>query len=179
MLHEGIPLYGQGELLFTTTDAPWLPLDEVMTLWATFSREASSVDTARATSEAFTAVAKEREALHSFTLNQQLHARTPEQAVDLYQIGIDALTLAATHWFEAAYALAKEATECSTQNDTVMQHTLRMLIGHALSQRLRVWTIVQHILREQVRDYLPYLGVGVTVSSPEASCPTKEEEVAR
>ncbi len=55
------------EPLPSTLPAPWMPLGPLTDLWAAFSKEATSREALLAASEAFAALADEREALH--TLN--------------------------------------------------------------------------------------------------------------
>ena len=135
---------------------PWMPLDALLAQWAAFGGEATTAFATTATSQAFAALAEERAALHHYTTaykERQRMTRVPSWA-ELFkerEWAINALSQAAAHWHDVASALERHASECL--QDEATQQEIRTLIGQALEQRLRVWTIAQHLLAEQVTSY--------------------------
>src|SRR5713226_3204684 len=100
--------------------APWMPLGSLTDLWAAFGKEATSREALLAASEAFAALADEREALHALNWLAPAwpHAFQRENTVadpalfSLFvtqEAVIEALSRAATHWYEAARALVDYA----------------------------------------------------------------------
>lgn len=169
----------QDSFIDTDLSTLWMPLDGLIQLWVAFGNEASDVpqtaDVLHATSKAFAALAEERIAFRHYTIahtqpQQQLPSQFRERAstVDTERPGepalraqsspIEALQQAATHWLEVAGYLEHYATHWC-QEDEALQHDLRVLMVHALSQRLRVWTIAQHLLQEEVTDYRKHYGI--------------------
>jgi hypothetical protein len=155
--------------------APWMPLGSLTELWAAFGKEATSREELLAASSAFAALADEREALH--TLNW-LAPAWPESAphnsaaadpasFSLFvtqETIIDALSRAATHWFEAARALVEQAGQPVTserdEQTASPELELETLIGYTLSQRVRVWAIAHSLLSEQMQRLFPTHGPG-------------------
>jgi hypothetical protein len=84
--------------------APWMPLDDLHAQWAAFGRRASTEAATMATSEAFAALAEEREALHAYTHAPQWCRRTGCLVVGLHEGSMDGLRVAAMHWYAAACA---------------------------------------------------------------------------
>ena len=73
---------------------------------------------------------------------------------------IEALSRAASHWYEAARALLDSAEQpptckCEEQAESPALD-LETLIGYALSQRVRVWAIAHSLLAEQLRQLFPH-----------------------
>ena len=72
---------------------------------------------------------------------------------------IEALSRAATHWYEAARALVDYAGQPpSSERDGQTESPeleLETLIGYTLSQRVRVWAIAHSLLGEQMRRLFP------------------------
>jgi hypothetical protein len=146
-------------------------------LWATFGNDAcevpQSVDILHATSRAFEALAEERDAFRQYLETAParhllpLHRQHSQSAADRRREGdtacidqrwtVTALHLAATHWSEVSRYLKQYAASCQT--DEALQHDVRVLIAHARSQRLRVWTIAQHLLQEEVTSYRAQYGI--------------------
>jgi hypothetical protein len=153
-----------------TQPAPWMPLGPLTELWAAFGKEAMSREALLAASSAFAALADEREAIH--TLNwlapvwphsfAHKSAATPLASFSLlvtHEAIIDALSRAATHWYEAARALVEyvgqpPSSERDEQGDSPALD-LETLIGYTLSQRLRVWAIAHSLLAEQMQQLFP------------------------
>jgi hypothetical protein len=140
-------------------NAPWVPLDDIAAGWAAFGREAATAAATRAASEAFAALAEERRALRSVIEA----AQGPTQEFSLWsgsfyksERALEALSDAAMRWLAAAQEVARHANQCSS--DTRDQQHLQDLITQALEQRLRVWTIAQHVLCEQMGLYQMYYG---------------------
>ncbi len=100
--------------------APWMPLGPLTELWAAFAREATTTDTLLAASRAFAALADERDAVH--TLNWLAPTWRPSaprtgaagdpssfSLLVTQEAIIEALSQAATHWYEAARTLVEYA----------------------------------------------------------------------
>lgn len=162
--------------------APWMPLEPLMELWATYGRNAGSVSALKATSAAFAALAEEREALQSaMALARRLdwtQERTrayqalqppdqyPHHAVSQQEI-VEALTHAAAHWYEAVLLLAEvnDALTASACDDL----DYATFIGSTFQQRARVWAIAQALLEEQVSPYRALLEQGEAVPTGEVT----------
>ena len=99
--------------LFMEAAAFWIPLDELISLWAAFGREGTTAAATRVTSAAFAALAEEREALHAYIVVEG-RSRTKQgiQAVGRHQGSIEALSLAATYWYDMARALEEHSEQC-------------------------------------------------------------------
>jgi len=140
-------------------NAPWIPLDALIERWAAFGKEATTVFATRATGTAFAALTEERTALRHYTAASKEWqcdvATCWSQMFNEHECAINALTQAAAHWFDVAYAVECHTATCS-QADEVTQRDLHALLAHALEQRLRVWTIAHHLLHEQVMHYHQY-----------------------
>lgn len=144
--------------------APWMPLEPLMELWATYGRSAQSVSALKATSTAFAALAEEREALQSaMRLAERVNA-TPARYQQVYQPPdqypshavcqqeiVEALTHAAQHWYEAALLLAEVDDALSAPACDDLDYST--FIGYTFQQRARVWAIAQTLLEEQVWPY--------------------------
>jgi len=133
-------------------------------LWTAFGKEATTAAATSATSKAFAALAAERDALRHFNLARQEQRRslvapssTWFRASSDHDYAIELLSKAAEYWFEADHALEEHAITCPDEATTSLQN-LRTLIGYALEQRLRIWTIAQHLLVEQVALYQQHYG---------------------
>jgi hypothetical protein len=155
-----------------------MPLDGLIQLWAAFGNDAcevpQSADALHATSQAFAALAQERAAFQPSigTGTGQLHLlpvqppqvwtaddqRRGEEVFIEQGWSVTALHMAATHWLEVTRYLGQYAASCS-QEDEAFQHDLRVFIAHARSQRLRVWTIAQHLLQEDATRYRAQYGI--------------------
>ncbi|HEY6539437.1 MAG TPA: hypothetical protein VIZ18_00790 [Ktedonobacteraceae bacterium] len=150
--------------------APWMPLEPLTELWSAFGREATSPAAVLAASRAFAALADEREAVH--ILNWLAPARLPvaPQASAIVEASlfsrlvahegiIEALSRAATHWYEAARALLDVTDQPSTDEDeeqaVSFSSDLEALIGYTLSQRLRVWAIAHSLLADHLQQLFP------------------------
>ena len=136
---------------------PWMPLDALVERWASFGRQTGTAAATKATSEAFAAIAEEREALHAYNrLDKPQHTGQVHQAYQLnrHEYILAALYKAATHWFNTACAL-EAYLECGSIDEagTTLEQDLYPLIGDVLEQRERVWCITLAIIREQVRSY--------------------------
>jgi len=145
-------------------EAPWMPLDALMELWAAYGRSAESVPALKATSAAFAALAAEREALRmacelaervrgeqervTAPLLQHLE-QYPFHAVARQPL-IEALTRAVQHWYEAALFLA-DARQVTAAGSGDLDYAT--FIGYTFQQRARVGTIVQVLPGEQVIPY--------------------------
>lgn len=72
---------------------------------------------------------------------------------------IEALSRAATHWYEAARALVEYAGQPhSSERDGQGESPaldLEILIGYTFSQRVRVWAIAHSLLAEQMQRLFP------------------------
>jgi hypothetical protein len=151
--------------------APWMPLDPLTELWAAFGREATSPAAALAVSRAFAALADEREAVHALNwLSPSWLPSAPrtgaaaDPSVFSLLVGqeaiIEALSRAATHWYEATRALLEYADQpLATAGDEQTGSPaldLETLIGYTLSQRARVWAIAQSLLAEQLQQLFPH-----------------------
>jgi hypothetical protein len=151
--------------------APWMPLGPLTELWAAFAREATTPDALLAASRAFAALADERDALHA------LNWLTPSWLPSAPRMGaaadpsvfsllvaqeavIEALSRAATHWYEAARALLDSAEQPATseREEETESPTLDLeaLISYTLSQRVRVWAIAHSLLADQVQHLSPH-----------------------
>jgi hypothetical protein len=151
--------------------APWMPLGPLTDLWATFSKEATSREALLAASEAFAALADEHEALHTLNwlaptwphgFQRESTAAAPAQfsLFVMQEAVIEALSRAATHWYEAARALVDHAgqppsNERDEQAESPELPDLETLIGDTLSQRVRVWAIAHSLLAEQLQRLFP------------------------
>jgi hypothetical protein len=150
--------------------APWMPLEPLTELWAAFGREATSREALLAARSAFAALADEREAIH--TLNWLVPAwphSFPDKSTATgpasfsllvtQEAIIEALSRAATHWFEAARALVDYAGQpVAFAGDRLTgspELDLDALIGYTLSQRVRVWAIAHSLLAEQLQQLFP------------------------
>jgi hypothetical protein len=107
--------------------APWMPLDDLHAQWAAFGRRASTEAATRATSEAFAALAEEREALHAYTHAPQWCRRTGCLVVGLHEGSMDGLRVAAMHWYAAACA-PQEHTEQSVEDHGVTHEDVQFLV---------------------------------------------------
>jgi hypothetical protein len=157
-LQAGDPPQSPGEQR-SSHNAPWVPLDDIAAVWAAFGREATTVAATKAASEAFAALAEERRALRSVIEA----AQGPTQEFSPWsgsfyksERALEALSDAAMHWLAAAQEVEYHANQCSS--DIRDQHHLQDLITQAFEQRLRVWTIAQHLLCEQMALYRAYYG---------------------
>ena len=69
------------------------------------------------------------------------------------------MSRAATHWYEAARALAEQAGQppASERDEQAgsPELDLEALIGYTLSQRVRVWAIAHSLLAEQIQRLFP------------------------
>lgn len=150
--------------------APWMPLGPLTELWAAFSKEATSREALLAASEAFAALADEREAIHHLNWLapawphpfQHEHTASDPALFSLivtHEAVIEGLSRAATHWYEAARALVDYAGQPpSSERDGQTESPeleLETLIGDTLSQRVRVWAIAHSLLGEQMRGLFP------------------------
>jgi hypothetical protein len=154
--------------------APWMPLGPLTELWAAFGKGATSREALLAVSAAFAALADEREALHilNWLAPTWPHASQREStAADpalfslfvTQEAVIEALSRAATHWYEAARALVDYAgqppsTERDEQAESPELLDLETLISDTLSQRVRVWAIAHSLLAEQLQRLFPAQG---------------------
>lgn len=149
--------------------APWMPLGPLTELWAAFGKEASSREALLAASEAFAALGAEREALHNLKWLAPAwpHSVPQERTADPAQFSlfvaqeaiIEALSRAATHWYEAALALVEQkGLPPLHERDALAEspdQVLATLIGSTLSQRVRVWAIAHSVLSEQLQRLFP------------------------
>jgi hypothetical protein len=152
---------------------PWMPLDELVELWAAYGSAARSVEALTATSAAFAALSEECEALHAATLLarsdwQSREASTfgkPRHFLQQQEI-IESLSRAAAHWFEAAFALSNEESAPSSDQVDPLPPDLDLdtLIGYTLAQRARIWEIAHALLTEQERPYRKLLERGTPPS---------------
>lgn len=155
--------------------APWMPLGPLTELWAAFAREATAPDALLAASRAFAALADERDALHALnwlTPSWLPSAPRTDAAADppvlsllvAQEAVIEALSRAATHWYEAALALVGSAGQPLTSEREEQGESpaldLEALIGYTLSQRVRVWTIAHSLLAEQMQQLSPHQAKG-------------------
>ena len=159
------------EPLPSTPPVPWMPPGPLTDLWAAFSKEATSREALLAASEAFAALADEREALQTLNWLNPIwpHAFRRESTAANHALFslfvtqeavIEALSRAATHWYEAARALFDHAgqppaTERDEQVESSELPDLETLIGDTLSQRVRVWAIAHSLLSEQLQRLFP------------------------
>jgi len=158
------------EPLPSTPPVPWMPPGPLTDLWAAFSKEATSREALLAASEAFAALADEREALQTLNWLNPIwpHAFRRESTAANHALFslfvtqeavIEALSRAATHWYEAARALVDYAGQPpSSERDGQTESPeleLETLIGYTLSQRVRVWAIAHSLLGEQMRRLFP------------------------
>ena len=164
---------------FESTDPSlvWMPLDGLIQLWAAFGNAAcdnSQTAALQATSQAFAALAEERLAFRHYTTicarrrqefppslyREQVAGSGKLTGSILTEQGspIEALQRAATHWLEVARLLEHYATHWCP-GDEALQHDLLVLMVDARSQRLRVWTIAQHLLWEEVAGSRKHYGV--------------------
>lgn len=160
-------------------EAPWMPLDALMELWATYGRSAESVPALKATSAAFAALAAEREALRTASdlaereRGEQKRGVPPLlQQPEQYpyhalarQPLIEALIQAMQYWYEAALLLA-DARQVSVHGPRDLDYAT--FIGYTFQQRARVGAIVQALLVEQVVPYQTVLAE-TTPQSPATS----------
>ncbi len=153
-----------------TPPAPWMPLGPLTQLWAAFGKEATSREALLAASEAFAALADEREAIHNLNwlapawLRPLQQERTAPDAAPLslfvtQEVVIGALSRAANHWYEAALELVEQmglppSSEREEQEESPAL-ALETLIGYTLSQRVRVWAIAHSLLAEQLQRLFP------------------------
>src|SRR6202011_3700088 len=90
--------------------APWMPLGPLTELWAAFGREATSHEALLAASEAFAALAEEREAIRqlnwvalawspAFPYKSVAADSTVFSLLVTQEAVIGALSRAATHWY--------------------------------------------------------------------------------
>ena len=153
----------QDPLLQRATVAPWIPLDDVLAQWAAFGRETSSPEQIEAVSHAFAALAFERQALHASASFTQARHPTYQTQCPLWndlireKAPIIALLQQATdQWYEAISLLiasSEEAASFQGNQQPGGRQIASALIGLALEQRLRVWSIVQCLLLEQTTGY--------------------------
>jgi hypothetical protein len=141
---------------FIPRDALWASLDELVEAWVAFSSEVLTASAARAISEAFAALAHEKEALHLVTTEEQTPPRTPVEAITWHDESIACLVQAATHWYQAASTLAAGTMEYLYDQATTTQQVYQPLITSALVQCLRVWTLAQRLIQEQVQLCPPH-----------------------
>jgi hypothetical protein len=150
--------------------APWMPLGPLTELWAAFSKEATSREALLAAREAFAALAAEREAIHNLNWlapawlrpfpQERTASNTASFSLFVAQEAImEALSRAASHWYEAALALVEQlGLPPSNERDEQAgspELDLATLIGYTLSQRVRVWAIAHSLLAEQLQRLFP------------------------
>ena len=142
--------------------APWMPLDALVERWAAFGKEARTAAATRASGEAFAALAEERDALHAYNRldEHQAGAMYHAHRLNRYEYILESLSLAATHWFNAACALGEDLEQgpWDGEENTTIEQDLQTLIGQAFTQRERVWSIALAVLHEQVQDYQAWNG---------------------
>lgn len=145
-------------------EAPWMPLEALIELWAAYGRNAESVPALKATSAAFAALAAEREALHTASeLAERVRGEQERGVPPLLQQPeqypyhalarqplIEALTQAMQQWYEAALLLA-DARQVSVAGPRDLDYAT--FIGYTFQQRARVGAILQALLVEQVVPY--------------------------
>jgi hypothetical protein len=163
--------------LHRASDAPWIPLDDVLAQWAAFGKEASSAEQIEAVSHAFAALAFERQALHATAPFTQAHHRIYQRQCshwnDLIREKtpiIAFLQQAADQWYVAISLLLASSEEAAPLqgNQQPGEQIVSTLIGLALEQRLRVWSIAQCLLLEQTTGYrqamesAPLTSIGVS-----------------
>jgi hypothetical protein len=147
--------------------APWMPLGPLTELWAAFGREATSREALLAASEAFAALAEEREAIHhlnwaapAWPYKSVAADPTVYSLLVTQEAIIEALSRAATHWYEAAHALVEYAGQLPSREREEQwkspEQDLDTLIGYTLSQRVRVWAIAHSLLAEQMQHLSPH-----------------------
>jgi hypothetical protein len=147
--------------------APWMPLGPLTELWAAFGREATNREALLAASEAFAALAEERDAIRQ--LNWVASARPYKSVASdpsvfsllvTQEAIIGALSRAATHWYEAAHALVEYAGQppsCEREEQGESPALdLDTLISYTLSQRVRVWAIGHSLLAEHMQHLSPH-----------------------
>jgi hypothetical protein len=148
--------------LHRASDAPWIPLDDVLAQWAAFGKEASSAEQIEAVSHAFAALAFERQALHATAPFTQAHHRIYQRQCshwnDLIREKtpiIAFLQQAADQWYVAISLLLASSEEAAPLQDNQQpgEQIVSTLIGLALEQRLCVWSIAQCLLLEQTTCY--------------------------
>jgi len=149
---------------YSSLNAPWMALDALIEQWGSFGKEATTAAATTATSKAFAALTEERTALRHYTLASKQQwwnggASWSEMFTE-HECAIHALTQAAAHWFDVAYALECHVATCA-QDDETTQQDLHALLVQALEQRLRVWTIAHHLLQERVARYQYYRAADV------------------
>jgi hypothetical protein len=152
-----------------------MPLGPLTELWAAFAREATAPNVLLAASRAFAALADERDALHALnwlTPSWLPSAPRTGAAADpsvfsllvAQEAVIEALSQAATHWYEAARALLDSAEQPPTSEREEQEESpaldLETLIGYTLSQRVRVRAIAHSLLAEQMQHLSPHQGQG-------------------
>ncbi len=189
----------QDSYVDTDLSSAWMPLDGLIQLWAAFGNNAcdgpQTVPVLQATSQAFAALAQERLAFRHYTMmcarrqpplppqNQERawatdDGKLAEPTPSGQGSPIEALQRAAAHWLEAGDFLEQYATHCC-QEDESLQHDLRVLMVHARSQRLRVWTIAQHLLQEEVTHARKQYGVLTDLLDDESEDHARTEEKKR
>lgn len=132
---------------------PWMPLEGLTEQWASFGAVASEVEGLQATSAAFAALAQEREAMQTarFQLTLRHHRELPLDSLLRFhrqQAIVSLLGQAASHWYEAASALAQilEAPSAQEVERLPPDLSLRTLLEAALTQRERVWNLAHRLL---------------------------------
>jgi hypothetical protein len=149
---------------------PWMPLGPLTELWAAFGREATNREALLAASEAFAALAEECEAIRhlnwvapawspAFPFKSVAADPTVFSMLVTQEAVIEALSRAATHWYEAAHALVEYAGQppsCEREEQGESPALdLDALIRYTLSQRVRVWAIAHSLLAEQMQHLSP------------------------
>jgi len=137
--------------LYLSDTAPWAALDELVDVWIAFSCEQLTAPAARAISAAFAAIAQERETLHLLTAEKHVRPTTNVEAIDWHHESFECLVQAATHWYQAAFALTEGTMEYLYDQATTQRQVYHPLIKSALIQRLRVWAMAQQLMQEQVQ----------------------------
>jgi len=123
--------------------------------WATFGKEMSTAWAMEATGHAFSALAAERRAL------QDYHETCQTPTTDLswsrvfytHERIIEQLREAAKQWLHVASVLERGSQLPSLYDRSALDQGIPALIADALSQRLRVWIIAEHLLAEQMHRY--------------------------
>ena len=75
------------------------------------------------------------------------------QGLHEQECAIEALIKAASFWLEVASSLERFLTEVDSSQGETIEQEIRALVGCAIEQRVRVWTIAHHLVHEHLMCY--------------------------
>jgi hypothetical protein len=145
----------------------WVPLDETIQAWATFSAQATGAPALTATGMAFLALSWETSALHHRTWAHQHQQRgLRRSAVRRLGKSMQDLSHATRHWSQAALWLERLANDEHQPVEDL--GAIRSLMQHTMEQQQRVWALLQDV-QADLLAYGQHHAAGTAISGTTAA----------